>query len=145
MAILIIIDLVVDKVRIISIFGFRNISPISNMHFLNLFKWFFFTFNLLMWCITLINGFAHGNPTCIPDIKSVWVCWIIFSYVSRFSLLVFCLESLYLYLRTNLDFRFSFSHCMFGSGFTNLKHIGGVFYFCLLYGRVHLKLEWLVS
>ena len=48
--------------------------------------WFFF-FNLLMWCITLIDLQILKNP-CIPGINPTW-SWF-FWYVVGFCLLEFC-------------------------------------------------------
>ena len=49
---------------------------------------FFFFFNLLMWCITLIDLWILKNP-CIPGIKPTWswcmifliCCWILFARI----------------------------------------------------------------
>ena len=48
----------------------------------------FLSFNLLMWCITLIDLWVLKNP-CIPGIKPTWswcmifviCCWILFARI----------------------------------------------------------------
>ena len=63
---------------------------------IEIFIWFL-SFNLLMWCITLIDLWILKNP-CIPGIKSTWswcmiiliCCWIL---IARILLRIFHLCS----------------------------------------------------
>ena len=61
---------------------------------LHLLRWFL-SFNLLMWCITLIDLQILKNP-CIPEIKPTRSWCMIFLNVVGFSLLEFCWGFLHL-------------------------------------------------